>query len=135
MMLEQLLSYPYVKTFTSSTSIAPLDVWVRDQALHISIDLPGVREEDIEVTINNSSLTLEAHRLRLSDPTDKMVVQEVQSGLIRRNIKVSEDFDLELVSASLSDGVLHIIVPPSVSSKPRKVKISKKEPEKISSDT
>lgn len=100
-----------------------------DDAYLISMELPGVSEEDVELTVANGVVTVRGEkRTEEERKGDTWYFSERQYGAFRRSFRVPEDGDSEKVTAEMKDGVLKISVPRKAD-KPddgaRKVRISK----------
>ena len=91
----------------------PVGMSLTGNTLHIEIDLPGVAEETIEVTIEGSSLDVSGTRERSGPPNAVTLMDEQRRGRLSRQIRLPVDqagIDLESVTSTFSDGVLHIEV-------------------------
>jgi HSP20 family protein len=85
--------------------------------------LPGVKKEDIEISLESGILTL-AGKLAVEVPKDvKLFSQEISSGTFTRKIRVGNDLDSSKVYAKMKDGVLFINIQKLEKSKPRKILI------------
>lgn len=90
-----------------------VDVHESDKAYEIHADLPGVKKEDIEVTLANDVLTVSAKKNTESSKEDngKVVWRERSSGSISRSFSVSPGTREKDIKASFNDGVLTLTVP------------------------
>ena len=100
-----------------------------DTAYSISMELPGVSEDDIELSINNGSLIVRGEKKTESEKKgDTWYFSERQYGAFSRTFQLPEDADEGKTSATMKDGVLKITVPrvaPEEKSKTQKIPISK----------
>ena len=100
-----------------------------DTAYSISMELPGVSEDDIELSINNGSLIVRGEKKTESEKKgDTWYFSERQYGAFSRTFQLPEDADGGKTSATMKDGVLKITVPrvaPEEKSKTQKIPISK----------
>lgn len=90
---------------------ARLDVYRRDDTLHISVDVPGVSRDDIDLTFDDDTIVIRAERRCDPDPTDEVVRLERPYGTFCRTVRVGPNFDATAAAASLRDGVLRLAVP------------------------
>jgi HSP20 family protein len=104
---------------------APYGVDVREDADHVYVEaeLPGFRKEDVDITMENSTLTITAERNEKADPANgkkgDWLLRE------RRYNRVQRSFTLpQSVKAALNDGVLTITLDKREETKPRKVTVS-----------
>lgn len=89
--------------------------------LKIIMDLPGVKKENIKITLENSVLTVSASTKSKSEEKDEKgnyIRRERHSGEYTRSFSVSENISKEDVKASLKDGILTLIIPKSVEKQP-----------------
>ncbi len=101
----------------------PLDAYRKGEELHVDVDLPGVRPESIEVTVEKNVLTVKADR-HWSDEGTEIVVCERPQGTFTRQLFLGDGLDSAKVQASYEDGVLRLLVPVAEDAKPRRVEVS-----------
>ena len=88
------------------------DASTDEDAYRITLELPGVSEDDIELTLEDSNLTITGEkRTEREEKGDTWFFSERQFGSFRRSFRLPGDADLEKVEADLKDGVLTITVP------------------------
>lgn len=81
-------------------------------ALEIVIDLPGVKEEDIEITAGADRITVRGERREVRDRQEaEYHISERSYGVFRRVFELPTEFDGGKAKASLEQGVLTITVP------------------------
>ena len=87
-------------------------------------DLPGVRDEDLDITIAQNRLTVSGHReMEQRDEHDRYYAVERSYGTFQRTFTLPTDIDESRVDAELRDGVLSLKVPKSREHQPKKVQI------------
>ncbi|AUX27302.1 uncharacterized protein SOCEGT47_078890 [Sorangium cellulosum] len=90
----------------------------------INIDLPGVREQDLEVSITGNRLTVSGKRDEEERREDeRFFAYERCYGAFSRSFVMPEAADLGSLSAELKDGVLHLSVPKKAEMQPRRIQI------------
>ena len=94
----------------------PVDIYERDDALVLVVDLPGLRQDDIDLHVEANALTLQGTRPR-PDVGDA-IRQERPSGRFRRSFRIGLPVDADNARASYRHGVLEIIVPKTAPRKP-----------------
>ncbi|MCG6902931.1 MAG: Hsp20/alpha crystallin family protein [Rhodobacter sp.] len=78
----------------------------------ISMELPGVEEKDIELSVDNGVVTVKGEKKSSREESgDTWYFSERQYGAFQRSFRVAPDADLTGVSADLTDGVLTVSVP------------------------
>jgi HSP20 family protein len=105
--------------------VPPVDVYGGNgRDLKIAVELPGVRREDIEVTVEDSTLTLRGEKRM--DPTvqsDRVQRLERTYGTFRRAFTLPHTVDATNVQAEYRNGVLTLRVPLREETKPRQISI------------
>ena len=110
-------------------NLAPYAVDVREDADHIYVDaeLPGFRKDEVDITLENSTLTIQAERKeqRQEGNADKgdYLLNERRYTRFARSFTLPPTVNDQTCEAKLSDGVLHITLSKREESKPRKVKV------------
>ena len=95
--------------------IAPrLDVRETDKEFRVSVELPGVAEEDIEVDVDDDLLTVRAEKKeeREIERADQHVTER-RFGVFQRSIRLPQSVDAQTVKATIDNGVLQIAIPKS----------------------
>ena len=101
-----------------------LDLVEQDDSFLIEVDLPGVRSEDVDVTLDQNLLTVRGERKTSSIVTgDNVRRSERRYGSFLRTISLPSHVDAEGIQADFEDGVLRITVPKAEQAKPRKIKV------------
>lgn len=81
-------------------------------AYDISMELPGVAEGDIELSVDNGVITIRGEKKTHEEKKgDTWYFSERQYGAFRRSFRLPEDADGARAAASMKDGVLHVSVP------------------------
>ena len=91
-----------------------IDVFERDQQLIVHADLPGLRQEDVKVNVDQGLLTISGQRtFEQSSEGDKSNVyhRERSFGSFQRSIALPEGTDTAQIRASFENGVLEVRVP------------------------
>ena len=90
-----------------------VDVHESDNAFEIHADLPGVKKEDIEITLENDVLTVSARKNTESEEKKKgkVIYRERASGMISRSFSVAPGTTEADIEANFADGVLSLSVP------------------------
>lgn len=91
-------------------------------------DLPGVREEDLEISLTGNRLSISGKREQEKhEQGDTYYTSERSYGSFTRAFTLPDGTDGENVKAELKDGVLQVIVPKKPEVQPRKITIGKEE--------
>ena len=102
----------------------PVDIFEADGALVVRAEIPGVKREDIEVSVQNGALILKGERQKESELGDENVYRiERQYGTFARSFTLPTQVDASKIKATYRDGILEITLPKSAEAKPKKVEI------------
>ena len=108
--------------------LAPrMDVHETDAAYELHVEMPGLEEKDIEVSIEDGVLTLEGTRASESDEeTDGVRHVETWRGSFHRAVKLPAAVDEDAISAGYKNGILTVKLPKLPEAKPeaRQVPVS-----------
>jgi HSP20 family protein len=108
---------------SSTGGLMPMDAFRRGSDVWVHIDLPGVKTENLDITVERNVLTISATREWQREEGDQPYFGERYRGSFRRQIQLGDGLDLEHLEADLHDGVLTIRVPVAEKAKPRKVEV------------
>jgi HSP20 family protein len=110
-------------TATSSRNFDPaIDVRGSDNEVVFVCDVPGVKQEDLEVTLENHVLTIKGSR-KFDGKEDERAILGRAYGAFHRAYTLPDAVDEENLSADLADGVLTVRIPKHPKAKPRKIQI------------
>lgn len=102
------------------------DMSESDEEYELSIELPGMSEKDIEVTVKDNMVTLKGEKKSERETMEKDYhIAERSYGSVRRSFSMPADVDADKVAASFSKGVLTVRLPKTreARSKPHKVEV------------
>ena len=115
---------------TGGSLFAPYGVDVREDQDHIYVEaeLPGFRKEDVDITLENQTLTITADRKIESKPGDQRkgdyLLRERRHTRFQRSFTLPPTVDEQTVNAKLADGVLVITLNKREETKPRKITVA-----------
>jgi HSP20 family protein len=99
-----------------------VDVVEGESAFTLTLDVPGVGRDSLEVVLNDKTLTIVGRRTR---PNDEAVLhRESRVADYRREFTLGDSIDGEGVTATVRDGVAVVTLPKAEKVKPRKIKIA-----------
>jgi len=109
---------------TNTRTFQPaFDVHTSEAAISIVCDVPGLKSEDLEVTLENHVLTLEGTR-RFDSREDEQVVLGRPYGAFRRSFTLPDGMDEVNLTATVTDGVLTVRIPKLAQARPRKIAVA-----------
>jgi HSP20 family protein len=101
----------------------PMDAVRKDDQVEIHFDLPGVRPDSIDLTVERNVLTVKAERQWWPEEGAEVLARERTQGTFSRQVLLGEALDADRVDASYDHGVLTLRIPVAEKAKPRKVEI------------
>lgn len=88
-------------------------------------DLPGVREEDVDIDLTGDRLTISGKREEEKrDESERYYAYERSYGSFSRTFTLPEGVTAENVTAELKDGVLNVVLPKKPEAQPRRIPLS-----------
>ena len=124
--VTRLMSEPRAARPGTVASISPaVDIVETEEGLTLKADLPDVKIEDIDVRVENNTLTLSGHRKFEKDENVKGYHRMERSyGEFARSFVIPNTVNNEAVSADYTNGVLTISLPKKEAARPRQVKVA-----------
>jgi HSP20 family protein len=101
----------------------PMDAVRKGDHVEILFDLPGVRPDSIELTVERNVLTVKAERSWWPEEGAEVLARERTQGTFSRQVLLGEALNAEHVDAHYDQGVLRVTIPVLEKAKPRKVEI------------
>ncbi len=104
--------------------VAPAtDVYESEKEIVLFVDVPGVSPDQIEVSLENRTLTISARR-ETQDPAEhKAVHREFGSAEYRRTFTLTKDVDRNAITARIKNGVLRLALPKAEAAQPRRIAV------------
>ena len=105
-----------------------LDAYETPEELVIKVTIPGVKADDLKVTVNNGTLVISGEaREEQEEKKEHYLLRERRSGAIHRAVALPEGLDTEKSEAIYEDGVLTVTLPKTEQAKPREISVKVKE--------
>jgi len=112
------------------SGIVPVDVYQTDDDVVVKATMPGVKPEDINISITGESLTIEGEieeELEISDERNvRFHVRERRYGSFYRSLTLPTLVDADKASAEFENGVLTLTLPKVEEVKPKKITVKTK---------
>ena len=93
--------------------LQPVDLKEEDNSYLVSMDVPGVPNEDVNVEVNDDVLCISGERI---NEFEKDGYSEKSYGKFSRSFKLPRDANVSELEASCEHGVLHVVIPKASSS-------------------
>jgi len=105
-----------------------MDVAETDQAFEVKVDLPGIDPDEVDIQIENNTLTIRGQRSEDKEEKDEERQYhrvERYRGSFGRSVLLPSSINEDETAAEFKDGVLKIVIPKSEEAKPKKINIRK----------
>lgn len=120
---------------TSHAQPMPLDVYATTDAAVILAAVPGMRPEDLELTVHQNTVSISGKVGSVAETEEAKdatwYVQELGSGTYRRSVTLPFPLDADHAEATFEHGILRVVLPKAESAKPRKIPINGATPQAI----
>ena len=107
-----------------SPNFPALNAWENEERLFIEAEVPGLRMEDLELTVTGSELSIRGKRSEKEGENLTFHRRERGTGSFSRVVRLPYEVDSASVNAMLKNGVLTIQLPKATSAKPRRITVT-----------
>jgi HSP20 family protein len=127
--LNTLFELPFWSNFGRQTQLfsgwtPALDLYQNNDNVVAVVELPGLRKEDIEISLHDGTLTISGERKTETGTDDKAERSERYVGTFRRSITLPARVDSNKVSATYKDGILTVTLPKAEEAKPKQIQVN-----------
>ena len=113
---------------TAGSFVPPVDVYEDEHNLVLKLEVPGVNDEDLNVSVENSTLTIQGERkFEKEEKEENFHRIERRYGSFVRTFKLPNTVDTDKVGASYEKGILKITLAKRAEAKPRQIKVGNGE--------
>lgn len=114
--------------FESREWAPAIDMFEKDDKYMVKAELPGMKEEDVDVSVVGDRLTMKGEKKAEHEVKEENYYRSERSyGSFFRSIDLPSDADPGKIEASYDDGVLEVTIPKTAAVKPKKVEVSAKK--------
>lgn len=125
-MFEEMSGFNADNQITGSWTPA-VDVYESENAIEIKADLPGMTEKDIDVSVENNTLTIKGERqFENEEKRENYHRVERQYGSFYRSFQLPNTVDVSKINANFKNGILELALPKREETKPKKISINVK---------
>jgi len=103
----------------------PLDAYITAEEIVIVANMPGVKPEKVEITIEGDTLTIKGERPAPLENVD-YVLQDRSYGKFQRTLNINIPINANKAEAKFEDGLLTLVVPKAEAVKPKTIQIVSK---------
>ncbi|MFZ0958117.1 MAG: Hsp20/alpha crystallin family protein [Candidatus Sulfotelmatobacter sp.] len=113
------------ESLTTSSFAPAVDVYEDEHNVTLKIEVPGIDEKDIDVRLENNTLTVHGERkIEKEEKEENYRRVERHYGSFTRTFTLPTTVDAEKVAATYDKGVLKITLPKKAEAKPKQIKVN-----------
>jgi HSP20 family protein len=120
--VNQLFDAFFPNASGTRTWFAAASLWEANDGFYVEVEMPGVKREDIEITLEKNVLSVAAER-KAPEGERTYWHNERAYGRVERQINLPESVDPDSIEAELRDGVLHLKLTKRPETLPKKIEI------------
>ena len=99
------------------------DIFEDNESIRILLDMPGVNQGGLEVSLEKDILSVEGHTALKAAVGMRLAHREFGEGDYRRTFTISDAIDRERIAASIKNGVVELVLPKKEEVKPKKIPV------------
>lgn len=126
--MDRLFEDSYVRSRpggASDESPLPVDVYTTTDALVVEAALPGVKPEDVDISLLGDTLTISANTNHDEQRDENgYSYREIRRGSLTRSLTLPAGLNAEGASADFDNGLLRLSIPRAEETKPRQIRIN-----------
>lgn len=113
--------------FARENWVPDMDVYEKDGKIVMQVDLPGMKREDIDVSVEGDMLVVRGHREEEKETKEEDYHRsERATGTFMRSIRLPEGTNSDAIQATYKEGVLEVSVPQPATPEPKELKVAVK---------
>ena len=113
---------------TAGSFVPPVDVYEDEHNLVLKLEVPGVEEKDLNVSVENNTLSIQGERkFEKEEKEENFHRIERRYGSFQRTFKLPNTVDAEKVDANYEKGILKITLAKRAEAKPRQINVASTE--------
>jgi HSP20 family protein len=126
--MDRLFEDSFVRPFGGSydqLGTLPLDVTSTKDALLVEAAMPGIKPEDVDITLENGTLTIRGeNREERKEGEGENLVREIRRSSVYRSVSLPSGLEADKATASFEHGMLKLTIPKAEQVKPRQIRIT-----------
>ena len=101
----------------------PVDAYTTEDAIVLVADVPGLKPEDLDMTLEGDTLTIRGE-IKPRQQNQNYLLRERLTGRFERVLTISTPIEANKVEATFEDGVLQLVLPKAEAVKPKQIKVN-----------
>ena len=129
--LRQAMNHLFEESFVNPRTwqfgegqLVPVDVYTTDDHVVVEAILPGVKPEEVDITVEGNALSIAGDTSSSSPDREGLLLQEIRRGRFIRTLNLPAGLEPDKATATFEDGVLTLRIPKAEQVKPRQIKIT-----------
>ena len=119
-----LRGFDFAPAFSRMDVSPKVDIGETDSAYEIAVELPGMDDEDVEVSLRDDLLTISGEKKTEREEKEKdYFLSERSYGAFKRSFRLPAEVEADKIKAELEKGVLTVTLPKSATAKSKQQKI------------
>ena len=103
----------------------PMNAYRKGHNFFVQLDLPGVKQDSIDLTVEQNVLTVRAQRQAIDAADDvEVLLNECPAGTFTRQVFLGDTLDADRIEADYTGGILTLTIPVREAAKPRRVEVT-----------
>jgi HSP20 family protein len=116
---------PGQEALTTGSFVPPVDIYEDEQKLVLKLEVPGIRQEDLDIRVENNTLTIRGERKFSKEEKEENFHRiERRYGSFVRSFTLPDTVDTEKIQAGYDAGVLAIELARRVEAKPKQIRVT-----------
>ncbi len=104
--------------------VPPVDIFEEADAIRITAEVPGVRAEDVKISLEGNALTIHGQKQQQAEErTERVHRYERTYGVFERSFTLPATVDAKHIKASYDQGVLTVTLPKMAEAQPRQIQV------------
>ncbi len=122
--VQNLLAESLTKPEAEASFVPAVDVHETPEAYEVHVSMPGVRPEDVQVTVHGNMLTLSGESKVEEEKTEgNWIVRERRHGKFDRSLNLACTLDADKAVAKTENGVVKLHLPKAEKERPKQIKV------------
>jgi HSP20 family protein len=123
--MDQVFNDTYLRNRDARQQVwqLPVDAYATEDAIVLQADVPGLKPEELNVTLEGDTLTIRGE-LKAHAEDRNYLLRERPTGRFERVLTINTPIDTNKVAAEFADGVLTLTLPKAEAVKPKQIKVA-----------
>ena len=119
------------ESLATGNFVPAVDVYENETGLTLKLEVPGIKQEDLDIRVENQTLTVKGERrFEASEKEENFHRIERRFGTFTRSFTLPQMVDTGKVNATYENGVLNIAIAKKAEAKPKQIKVEVNAPQK-----